>query len=878
MIDKTFIINLKRRQDKKTSMITQLIKLGSYDINYQFFEAVDGNDQLSLQKFQYSVADWFDPHTYKAMTVGEIGCALSHYSVWQNIVDMVKNGILSTSCKVLILEDDIIFSDHFESNLKSYIGELEEVDKSYDMVYLHRKIIDIESETKITTHICKPGRSHWTCSYILTYHGAVKLINANYLKSLIPVDEFLPVMYGHGLQHVNKNYNFEKLNCYSVMPSIISLVPTSTQDSDTFKSSATPLISERNIFTTVYDNEEINFKCLHISKQESDKMLQSDSYNRFVDYCKFYGVPLETVSGDSDEIKNKFSKIKSDISYSENTLLLLIITQDDTAVLPVASPVQFIKKYFMHNVLKNKDIVYGDETYSGSKLILLGYINTVAQIAQADTVNYEYVPDIICAVDSSISDNFKFDTPILYYPNLTCQPTILFSDEIHDRSDIILNRIENYTGNNWNECYGYCQPCFIPKVLPKVYMSKIDNPTCELEYPVELIEIHTTNLKNYKSLYDFYIGDFNNFIKSGCDYYFFIDSNVVITDQTVLKKLLSYNKPVIAPMLRKSGKLWTNFWGDIDSERFYKKSPDYFSIIDRNRTGCWNVPYITSCFLIRKDKLLAIIDNLSNITNESEQIDIDMRICELFREQNIFMYVSNTDVFGFIERKIKIDEHKNNDVTLFDIINDNKKTEWELKYLHKDYYTHMKNFNNMTIQQLCDNIYNFQLFNEQFCKDIIQIAESYGKWYKVDSDNKDSRLGDNYYENVPTVDIHLFEISMQKPWEKIVELYIAPVVSYLYDNYKTIGINMSFIVKYDTINQKSLQPHHDASTYTVNVALNAGNGIDYDGGGCRFIRQNYVLKNQNPGMCCIHPGRLTAYHEGLPVTSGKRYILVSFVN
>ena len=32
------------------------------------------------------------------------------------------------------------------------------------------------------------------------------------------------------------------------------------------------------------------------------------------------------------------------------------------------------------------------------------------------------------------------------------------------------------------------------------------------------------------------------------------------------------------------------------------------------------------------------------------------------------------------------------------------------------------------------------------------------------------------------------------------------------------------------------------------------------------------------GWAIIHPGRLTHYHEGLPITSGKRFIFVSFVN
>ena len=46
---------------------------------------------------------------------------------------------------------------------------------------------------------------------------------------------------------------------------------------------------------------------------------------------------------------------------------------------------------------------------------------------------------------------------------------------------------------------------------------------------------------------------------------------------------------------------------------------------------------------------------------------------------------------------------------------------------------------------------------------------------------------------------------------------------------------MNFVVRYRPDEQPSLRPHHDSSTYTINIALN-NYGIDYEGGGCRFLR------------------------------------------
>lgn len=88
---------------------------------------------------------------------------------------------------------------------------------------------------------------------------------------------------------------------------------------------------------------------------------------------------------------------------------------------------------------------------------------------------------------------------------------------------------------------------------------------------------------------------------------------------------------------------------------------------------------------------------------------------------------------------------------------------------------------------------------------------------------------------------------------------------------------MNFVVRYKPTEQAFLKPHHDTSTYTINIALNRV-GIDYEGGGCRFIRYDCAVKDTKVGHMLMHPGRLTHFHEGLYVTNGTRYIMVSFID
>jgi len=88
---------------------------------------------------------------------------------------------------------------------------------------------------------------------------------------------------------------------------------------------------------------------------------------------------------------------------------------------------------------------------------------------------------------------------------------------------------------------------------------------------------------------------------------------------------------------------------------------------------------------------------------------------------------------------------------------------------------------------------------------------------------------------------------------------------------------MNFMVRYRPDEQPSLRPHHDASTYTINIAMNRV-GVDYEGGGCRFLRYNCSVTDTKKGWMLMHPGRLTHYHEGLLVTNGTRYIMISFID
>lgn len=63
--------------------------------------------------------------------------------------------------------------------------------------YLGRKRLQEKDEALMAgaTMLVKPNYSYWTLGYLLSQRGARKLLAANPLGNLLPVDEYIPILY-----------------------------------------------------------------------------------------------------------------------------------------------------------------------------------------------------------------------------------------------------------------------------------------------------------------------------------------------------------------------------------------------------------------------------------------------------------------------------------------------------------------------------------------------------------------------------------------------------------------------------------------------------------------------------------------------------------
>jgi hypothetical protein len=185
---------------------------------------------------------------------------------------------------------------------------------------------------------------------------------------------------------------------------------------------------------------------------------------------------------------------------------------------------------------------------------------------------------------------------------------------------------------------------------------------------------------------------------------------------------------------------------------------------------------------------------------------------------------------------------------------------------HEKYITYSGKLKewDLTIDEVCEDIYTWPLLEPSFCYEMINVAEFNGVWHT------------DRHEFYPTKDVPLSEIGLDKIYNKILKEYVYEAAIHKWNLEGKSWRNLefeSFIIKYEPENQLHLSLHHDHSKVTSIVSLND----QFEGGGTFFERQKFLLNNP-VGYVSIHPGNITHRHGARPITSGVRYVLVTFAN
>ena len=216
--DKIYVINLKRRQDRKEQIIKDFP-----NTDFTFIEAIDGKNLSHHQLIEQGKLNtsFFDPNGM--ITNGVFACALSHKKAWdQALMDGVENA--------LFLEDDVYPICEFVKD-QNYIPEYQQIldeikQYDWDLIHLGKKT-EFQFGINIGNFLTMPR-------FNANYHGAhayiVKKETIKYLS-----DNYLPIKYAADV-YLEQLYNTH--NSFTLKQSIIrqksDTLDTQNADSDTY--------------------------------------------------------------------------------------------------------------------------------------------------------------------------------------------------------------------------------------------------------------------------------------------------------------------------------------------------------------------------------------------------------------------------------------------------------------------------------------------------------------------------------------------------------------------------------------------------------------------------------------------------------------------
>ncbi|XP_062846901.1 procollagen galactosyltransferase 1 [Trichomycterus rosablanca] len=216
--DEVFMINLERRTDRRERMLRALHE---QEIEFKIIPAVDGKAMNVTEIHDMGIhmlPGYSDPYHGRPLTKGELGCFLSHYKIWKEIVD---RGLKSS----LVIEDDLRFEIFFKRRLQNLMSEVEKEGLDWDLIYIGRKRMQVDHPEKSVPNIHNlvvADYSYWTLGYMMSLQGAKKLLNVEPLSKMLPVDEFLPVMYNkHPVSDYMEQFETRDLKAFSAEPLLV---------------------------------------------------------------------------------------------------------------------------------------------------------------------------------------------------------------------------------------------------------------------------------------------------------------------------------------------------------------------------------------------------------------------------------------------------------------------------------------------------------------------------------------------------------------------------------------------------------------------------------------------------------------------------------
>jgi len=696
-IQNIYIINLKRRKDKLKRMLKRINEIDpDGDINITIFEAIDGiniNSKYLEENNAGILETWKDPFKKSSITNGEIGCALSHCTIWEEIV---KNNYNHS----LIIEDDAVFSDDFINKTNTYDEPIDA-----DLIYFGRKKL-VETERKYCRNLIKPEFSYWTIGYYITYSGALKFIQSNFKMNLIPVDEFIPISFGKNHPNfqnsdIKDKYKLVPLVAYALEPMLIKPEEQAFMDSDVESS-----------INTINENEKIKYKDYEIEILNLCHDTSTDGYLRFKESLNKFNL-YPTNIGEKGSSKMKILNNYLNSSEKRDNVIVIVVNSEHSII--TTNIDEIIEKFlkFGVKVLFGSKLMGSDEIkYTSDELFnyietenIVGFYNDVCSILKNgtnDILSKLTDTKTLIGIDNNTNIFFNvYDTENIFKldvmasrlmngPKKTMPAIITLNGPERDKKKmfsikeemdmtertnrVIYNNICNYIPLNYRATYGYNRSNDLKvgyndkKILISVYIDSFNQKSLDsilnIKYNKLEFDLYIDNDELYNYIKnnplninihgkinktDYMISTMERVKKGGYDNVLCICDNPIIKDNKMIEELIKRNKNIIAPYmihLNPTSGDTPNFNLMLAEN---KPSPDFQAIVNGDIRGCWNVPSIDSVILISNPYIMTHISKLSTYLNKGDS-DNNLNIFDSFSSynlnNNIFMYIDNLNLYG----------------------------------------------------------------------------------------------------------------------------------------------------------------------------------------------------------------------------------------
>jgi len=258
MFTKILYINLDRRTDRKDYIKQQLEKI-KWTGNIERISAIDGKT-LDLDSVSHLLTDaalleaktmYLNPPPGSYMSMGAVGCALSHREAYLNI----QNG---PDDYVLIIEDDVLFDDNFSNLIKTSINNVPD----YDILYINHH--NSSKTSKINGNYSIPtGAIFGTFAMVIHKRVIPKLL------TLFPID-------GQVDSQMRRIYKDIKVYCLNSRNLITS------EDSDI-----------NNFDTDIQGSNIVDESIISLPKFVVNLKRREDRLNEFMTNCKLENVNVE---------------------------------------------------------------------------------------------------------------------------------------------------------------------------------------------------------------------------------------------------------------------------------------------------------------------------------------------------------------------------------------------------------------------------------------------------------------------------------------------------------------------------------------------------------------------------------------------------------